>query len=184
MVSLDGYAAGPAGDIRWHNVDEEFNSYAAGFLSQIDTLLLGRITYNLMARYWPTAEARREDPLIARRMNEMQKVVVSRTLRRVEWENSTLIGAHVVREILRLKRRRPAGKRPGYIAIFGSSNLALTLIRHNLIDEYRLIVNPVILGRGTPLFAGIGRRLTLRLQRARRFRSGNVLLTYLPHYQS
>ncbi len=175
LVSLDGYFEGPNREIDWHNVDEEFNEYAIDFLNSVDTLLFGRVTYQLMASYWPTPTAIENDPIVADKMNSLPKIVFSRTLDKVEWENSRLVNENIAEEVSKLKQQ------PGKdLAIFGSSDLALTLIQHGLIDEYRIIVNPVVLGNGKPLFKGIKNRLNLKLLKTKVFRSGNVCLYYEP----
>jgi len=173
MITADGYFEGPKKEIDWHNVDEEFNVYAAAFLDSLDTLIFGRITYELMANYWPTEAAITDDPVIAGKMNSLQKIVVSKTLEKVDWQNSRLINTSVVDEITKLKNQ------PGKdMAVFGSSDLALTLIEHGLIDEFRFFINPVILGDGRSLFRGLMTKLQLKLLQVRSFQSGNVLLTY------
>jgi dihydrofolate reductase len=173
MVTLDGYFEGPNREIDWHNVDEEFNEYAVDLLSSVDTLLLGRVTYELMSGYWPTPSATSDDPIVANKMNTLPKIVFSKTLEKAEWENTRLVKENIGEEISKLKQQ------PGKdLAIFGSSDLALTFIHLNLIDEYRIIVNPVVLGKGKPLFKGIHDRLNLRLLKTKQFRSGNVLLCY------
>ncbi len=175
LVSLDGYFEGPNREIDWHNVDEEFNEYAIDFLNSVDTLLFGRVTYQLMASYWPTPTAIANDPIVAEKMNSLPKIVFSRTLEKVEWKNTRLVKEAIAEEISKLKQQ------PGKdSAIFGSSDLALTFIQHGLIDEYRIIVNPVVLGNGKPLFKGIKDRLNLKLLKTKVFRSGNVCLYYEP----
>ena len=173
LISLDGYFEGPDRDINWHNVDEEFNEFAIQQTGEFGALLFGRVTYELMVSYWPTEAAKRDDPSIAGLMNSLPKVVFSATLENVEWENTKLVKDNFVAEVLKLKQQ------PGKdIAIFGSSDLAVTLIEHNLIDEFRIIVNPIVLGEGKPILQGIKTRLNLKLLKSRTFRSGNVLLYY------
>jgi dihydrofolate reductase len=175
MVTLDGFFEGPNREIDWHNVDEEFNEYANDLLSNVDVLLFGRVTYQLMANYWPSVAATTNDPIIADKMNSLSKIAFSKTLEKVEWKNTRLVKEHIAEEISKLKQQ------PGKdLAIFGSSNLALTFIQMDLIDEYRIIVNPVVLGHGKPLFQGIPDTLNLRLLRTKTFSSGNVLLCYEP----
>ncbi len=175
MVTLDGYFEGPNREIDWHNVDAEFNEFAEANLNAIDTLLFGRVTYELMASYWPTEAAKTDDQVIAGKMNALQKVVFSRTLKSVEWENSRLVSTDAAAEVARLKQQN--GKD---MAIFGSSDLAVSLIPHKLIDEFWIIVNPMVLGNGKPLFQGIGQRLKLKLVKSKAMRSGNVILYYQP----
>lgn len=175
MITLDGFFEGPRGEIDWHKVDAEFNEYAIDLLNSVDFLLFGRKTYELMAGYWPTPAAAANDPVVAGKMNNLNKIVFSRTLTIVGWKNTRLIKDNIAEEILQLKHQ------PGRdLAIFGSSNLALTFIRQGLIDEYRMIVNPVVLGGGEPLFKGIKEKLNLKLLRTKTLSSGNVILYYQP----
>ena len=175
MTTLDGFFEGPNQDISWHNVDEEFNDFAIEQLNEIGTLLFGRVTYQVMASYWPTEFAIKSDPAVAGLMNSMPKIVFSRTLDKAEWNNTKLVKGNIAEEVLKLKQQ------PGKdIAIFGSSDLSVTLAEQELIDEYRIIVNPVLLGQGTSLLKGIHEKLTLRLLKSRIFKSGNVLLYYAP----
>lgn len=173
ILSVDGYFEGPDKTIDWHVVDEEFNNYTIDFLDQVDTLFFGRITYELMASYWPTAIT--DNPIIATKMNELTKIVFSKTLEKVQWINSTLIHTNIQKEITNLKKQQ--GKN---IAIFGSSDLAVTLIEQKLIDEVRIFINPIVLGGGKTLFQGIQNRINLKLFQTKTFRSGNVLLYYQP----
>lgn len=175
MVSLDGYHEGPGGELDWHHVDVEFNEFAVGQLDEADTLLFGRITYEGMAAYWPTPAAKEDDPLIAERMNEIAKVVVSRTLDTVGWANTRLVKGDIEAEIGELKRRPGKG-----IAILGSSQLTASLLPTGLVDELRIMVNPVVLGAGRSLFGTADDRIDLELLSTRTFASGNVLLTYRP----
>jgi dihydrofolate reductase len=175
LVSLDGYFEGTNREIDWHNVDDEFNEFAIGQLNSTDLLLFGRVTYELMASYWPTETAIKNDPIVAGKMNSLTKIVFSKTLSTVEWNNTRLVKENIAEEILKLKQQ------PGKdIFIFGSSDLSLTLIQHGLIDEFRIVVNPVVLGRGKPLFKGIKDRLNLKLIKTKMFKSGNVMLYYEP----
>jgi len=175
MISLDGYFEGPNREIDWHNVDEEFNQLAINFLDSVDILLFGRVTYELMAGYWPTEHAATDDPVVAGKMNSLQKVVISKTLSKAEWNNTRLVNDNVEAEIQKLKNE------PGKdIAIFGSSDLTVSLIPSGLIDEYRIIINPVVLGNGKSVFKGINKKLDLKLLKTKVFKSGNVLLYYEP----
>jgi dihydrofolate reductase len=175
MVTLDGYFEGPNREIDWHNVDAEFNDYAIDLLNNVDVLVFGRVTYQLMASYWPTPAATTNDPIVAEKMNSLSKIVFSRTLNQVAWKNTKLVRGNVAEEILKLKQQ------PGKdLAVFGSCDLALTLIRLGLIDEYQIFVNPVVLGSGKPLFEDIHDKLKLKLLKTKTFDSGNVLLYYQP----
>jgi len=179
MVSLDGFYEGKNGDISWHNADnEEFNQFAVQQTSEADMLLFGRKTYELMASYWPTEAAKRDDPTVAGLMNDLPKIVISRTLEKVEWENTRLVKENIAEEIAQLKGQ------PGKdIAILGSSELTVFLTRQGLVDEYRIMVNPVALGDGKSLFKGMENKLNLKFINSRIFRSGNVLLYYHPEYK-
>jgi len=173
MVTLDGFFEGPNHEIDWHNVDEEFNDFAIEQINRVDVLLFGRMTYEGMASYWPTPAAISDDPIVAKKMNTMPKIVFSKTLEKVEWQNTRLIKENIAEEISKLKQQ------PGKdLIIFGSADLAATFIQHGLMDEYRIMVNPVVLGNGQPLFKGIKDQLKLKLLETRVFRSGNVLLYY------
>lgn len=173
MISVDGLYEGPNKEIDWHNVDEEFNEYAIDLLNNLDTLLFGRITYELMASYWPTQDAIKNDPIVAERMNNLSKIVFSKKLKSANWHNTKVVNENI-NELVRDLKKEP-GKD---IAIFGSSDLALTFIKHNLIDEYRIMVNPLVLGKGKRLFEGITDKLNLKLKSAKIFKSGNVMLCY------
>jgi dihydrofolate reductase len=179
MVTLDGFFAGPNGEIDWHIVDEEFNQYAIDLLNTIDTILFGRVTYQLFESYWPAAATNpstsKSDLEIAHQINNMTKVVFSRTLDRVEWKNARLLKEIIPEEIVEMKHQ------PGKdMVIYGSGSIVSTLMNLGLIDEYRIMVNPVILGNGKPLFKGLKDELNLRLLETKTFGSGNVLLCYRP----
>ncbi len=175
MVSLDGYYEGKDRQIDWHNVDEEFNDFAIQQLNEVDTLLFGRVTYDMMASYWPTPQARADDPVVAEKMNSTPKIVFSHTLRDAKWENTRLVKGDLAAEVTRLKAQ------PGKdMIIFGSSDLAVSFLEHGLLDECRIMINPVVLGQGKSLFTGIHDRLKLKLLKSRTFHSGNVLLYYQP----
>ena len=175
MVSLDGYFAGPDGNLDWHVVEDEFNAFARRQLEEMDTLLFGRVTYEGMASYWPTEAAMTDDPEIADAMNHLPKLVFSRTLKTVDWSNSRLARDDLAEEVTRLKVQ------PGKdMAIFGSGEIVSALARLDLIDEYRLFVCPVVLGSGKSLFAGLSGTLNLKQLKAQPFASGVVLLYYQP----
>lgn len=173
MVTANGlYERGPWG-IDWHNADTEFNEFAIEQLDLMDTLVFGRRTYEGMVTYWPTPEAIAEDPIVAGKMNGLSKIVVSRTLERADWNNARVVKD--ANEIGTLKRE------PGKdMLLIGSSDLATGLAALRLIDEYRLMVNPIALGEGTPVLKGLGADLGLSLLGTRTFKNGNVLLSYAP----
>jgi dihydrofolate reductase len=174
MASLDGYHETEQAGLDWHNVDGDFHDFALAQLEESDTLLFGRRTYDMMAAFWPTETGLRTDPEIAEAMNALPKVVVSGTVGTADWAPVTIISGDVDADLRRLK-----AKPGGDIALIGSSALAAHLVTAGLIDELRIMVNPVVLGRGNPLLAGAD-RTQLSLTGVREFRSGNVLLTYVP----
>jgi len=183
-ISLDGFFEGRDHDISWHNVDDELNKFAIELLRETDTILFGRRTYELFEDFWPKAV---DDPKIskdnlekARLINNMNKVVFSKTLTKVEerenWRNVKLIRDVNSEEIKRWKRES------GKDLCIGGSNLALSFAQLGLIDEIRIMVDPIVLGEGTRLFEGIKDKLNLSLLKTRTFKSGNVLLYYQPKY--
>jgi dihydrofolate reductase len=173
MTTANGFYERGPWEIDWHHTDEEFNEFAIAQLELMDTLVFGRKTYEGMVRYWTTEEAITSDPIVAGKMNGMAKIVVSKTLDRAEWSNTTLV--RDLDAIDALKRE------PGKDALLlGSSDLAISLAARDLIDEYRFIVNPIALGAGKPVLHGLPADLALRLLGTRTFKNGNVLLRYAP----
>ncbi len=172
MVTLDGFFEGVNHNVSWHNIDTEFNEFAIAQRNEIGTLLFGRVAYQMMASYWPTAEAIKNDPVVPDLMNRMPKIVVSKTMTAAEWNNTKLIKDRMADEISKLKKQ--SGQN---LAICASANLMSTLMRLDLIDEHRVMVNPVILGTGTPLFQTRD-KLNLRLIGTRAFGNGKVWLRY------
>jgi dihydrofolate reductase len=169
LMSLDGFFERPNKVLDWVITDDEFFDYAKGLLRTADALLFGRVTYEYMAAHWPTAPADE----IADYMNSLPKVVFARTLRSVEWNNSRLVQGNIAKEVSRMKQL------PGKdMVIFGSAMLASLLLQENLIDEYRVILQPVLLGSGTPLFRDIRETISLKLKSAKAFASGVTLLSY------
>lgn len=172
-VSLDGFFAGPKGEIDWFVWDKETAEYSIQQLNSIDTILFGRTTYDLMAGYWPTPEAVKNDPIIAEKMNDLPKVVFSTKLEKVEWKNSRLVKGNIIDSTLKLK------KRPGKdMVIFGSGSIVSQFTQHGLIDEYRIFVNPIVLGSGKFQFKDLNERLKLKLLSTKTFQCGVVLLYY------
>lgn len=175
MMTLDGFYEGPNQEFDFWTDDGEFSEFSVGQLSDAGVLVFGRMTYEGMAGYWPTEAAREGDPVVAELMNTIPKIVVSTTLESADWSNTSLVGANVADELSKLKRQ------PGKdLAIMGSPNLTVSLIGMGLVDELRVMVNPVVLGDGRSLFRSTDHRLPLKLLQTRTFSSGNVLLTYHP----
>jgi dihydrofolate reductase len=175
FITLEGFFEGPdKWQIDWFRYDNELEQYIIETQLSADTLLFGRVTYEGMAAYWPTAQGP-----IADFMNRVPKVVFSRTLENAGWNNTRLVKENVPEEVSQLKQRAA-----GEIFLFGSAQIASTLIQHGLIDEYRLGINPVIIGGGTPLFKSSPNRLNLTLLETRIFKSGLVILHYQPDQRS
>jgi dihydrofolate reductase len=171
LMSLDGFFEGPNHELDWFVIDEEFFEYARNMLRAMDTILFGRITYLHMAAYWPFAPPDE----IADKMNSLSKVVFSATLPAAEWNNSRLVRGDAAEEVASLKQM-PGGD----MVILGSASLASSLLRAGLVDEYRVILNPVLNGAGNSLFKDIGERMKLRLTKTQLFGSGVVVLYYRP----
>lgn len=174
-VSLDGFIEGPERQIDWHLIDDELHSHVNEYLSTMGAFLSGRVTHELMAEFWPTADTDPSStgPMVefARIWRDMPKFVFSRTLERTDW-NTTIVREVVVEEILKLKAR------PGGDLALGGADLAAVFMRHDLIDEYRLYIHPIVLGRGKPLFPASDAKTNLRLVETRPFGNGVVLLRY------
>lgn len=174
-VSLDGFIEGPNRELDWHLVDHELHAHFNEQLAAMGAFLDGRVTYELMAGFWPTAD---NDPSItgpiaefARIWRDMPKIVYSRTLERADW-NTTIVRDVVADEVLKLKAQA------GGDLVLGGADLAATFMRLDLIDEYRLYVHPVVIGRGKPFFPASDFTISLRLSETRTFGNGVVLLRY------
>jgi len=174
-VSLDGFFEGPDHELDWHMVDDELHRHFNDLLGAMGAFLDGRVTYELMADYWPTADADPASPApiaeFARIWRDMPKIVFSRTLERAEW-NTSVVRDVVPDEIIELKAQ------PGGDLVLGGADLAATFMRLDLIDEYRIYVHPVVVGRGRPLFPPSDDKINLRLVETRTFGNGVVLLRY------
>jgi dihydrofolate reductase len=173
FISLDGCFKGPEGDISWHRQDAEGSGYAAEMLKAESTLLFGRVTYELMAGYWPTPEAILSQPTVAEGMNRAEKIVFSRTLNTVDWHNTRLVKSNIADEIRKMKQMEGND-----MTLLGSGSIVTQFAEEGLIDEFRIMVDPVVLGGGTQIFKGISHRLDLRHTATRVFNNGNVLLSY------
>ncbi|UKJ08373.1 dihydrofolate reductase family protein [Solitalea lacus] len=175
FISLNGFYKDQHGDISWHKHGPEENEFAANSLQADNCLLFGRITYELMASYWPTPMAMENDPKVATGMNNAEKIVFSRSLKSVTWNKTRLISENIVDEIRKLKESD--GKD---FTILGSGSIVTQFAEHGLIDEYQFMIDPVALGAGTPIFNEINKQLNLKLTSIHSFKSGVVLLRYQP----
>lgn len=173
LISLDGYfEGGKKWDLEWHNYfwDPELEKFSIEQLRSAGMLMFGRITYEGMAAYWKTTKGE-----VADFMNSLPKVVVSRTLKEADWNNTSVVRSGTAEEVARFKREIE-----GDIFVFGSAALSATLTRAGLFDEFHLALAPTVLGRGTPLFGRDLPRQDLKLLEARPLKSGVVILRYAP----
>src|ERR1041385_3274587 len=176
FVTLNGYFKGANGDISWHRHGTEENEYAAESLESESTLLFGRVTYEMMASYWPTPIAIKNDPIVAEEMNNAEKIVFSRTLKNAEWNNTSIMKDNIVEAIKKMKS--DSSKTAKDMTILGSGSIVCQFAEHGLIDEYQFMVDPVVIGNGTPIFSNIKNKLDLKLTSTKIFKSGVVLLCY------
>jgi dihydrofolate reductase len=176
QVSLDGYFTDANGDMSWaHKQDPEWNAFVAENAQGGGVLLFGRITYEMMASFWPTPHAMQHMPVVAEQMNNLPKVVFSRTLDQASWNNTKLVKSGLAAEVRKMKQE------PGEdMAIMGSGSIVSQLAQEGLIDEFQVVVNAIVLGNGRTMFEGVKERLTLKQTKTRTFGNGNVLLCYEP----
>jgi len=180
-ITLDGFITGPNGEMYWMEefFDEALANYESELQKTVDTALFGKVTYQGFESYWPKVALDPASPpglvVYANQLNTMRKIVFSKTLPRVEWTNSTLVKEIVPEEITKLKQE------PGRdIVIYGSANIVRTLTNLGLIDTYQLLVYPVVLGRGKPLWSDIRQPVKLSLVSTTTHPSGVVVLSYQP----
>ena len=175
-LSLDGYFTDANNDMSWahKNADEEWNKFTSENASGGGVLLFGRKTYDLMVSFWPTKQAYDMMPTVAEGMNNLPKVVFSRTMDQATWNNTKLVKGNLIEEVSRMKSE------PGDdMVLMGSGTIVSQLTQARLIDEYQLVVHPLVLGRGRTLFEGVKEQLPLQRVNSRAFGNGNVLLTYV-----
>jgi dihydrofolate reductase len=176
QVSLDGFFVDAQGDMSWaHKQDPEWNAFTAGNASGDGALLFGRVTYEMMASFWPTPMAMQSMPAVAEGMNRMPKIVFSRTLEKASWTNTTLVKGDPAAHVRKLKQE------PGPdLVILGSGSIVSQLAEARLIDELQIVVNPIVLGKGRTLFEGVKQKIGLKRTQSRAFGNGNVVLSYEP----
>ncbi|MGN6542313.1 MAG: dihydrofolate reductase family protein [Ginsengibacter sp.] len=179
-ISLDGFVAGPNGEMDWIKVDEEIFDYIGKRISEGDTALYGRVTYQMMEGYWPTAGeqpgASKHDIEHSKWYKNVQKVVLSKTMKDATLPNTKIISDNIAGRMNEIKQSASGNEE---ILLFGSPTATHSLMQLNLIDGYWLFVNPIILGRGIPLFAGIKDKINLQLLATRQFASGVTELNYM-----
>jgi dihydrofolate reductase len=175
-VSLDGFFTDEKSDMSWaHKRDEEWNAFAGGNAGGDGELLFGRVTYEMMAAFWPTPQAAEMMPQVADGMNRMRKTVFSRTLEAVSWQNTTLVKGDLVPEVKKMKQQ------PGPdMVILGSGSIVSQLTQAGLVDDYQIVVNPIVLGKGRTLFETVDHKVHLTLTKTRSFKNGNVVHWYEP----
>jgi dihydrofolate reductase len=176
-VTLDGFICDLQNDMSFahENSDEQWESFSAHNVQGAHaTLLMGRVTYDMMKGFWPTAAAKKQSPAIAEAMNASEKIVFSRTLKSSDWENTRFVSEDITGAVKRLKREEGPD-----MLIFGSGSIVSQLSEAKLIDEYQMIVNPYVLGKGKTMFATLDGKLKLRRTGSQTFQNGNVILTYV-----
>jgi dihydrofolate reductase len=176
-VSADGYFTGPGGDLSWtrHDQDPEYKQFADENARRDSVLVFGRVTYQMMASFWPSTMALEREPAMAEKMNASTKVVFTRSLSEATWNNTVLVKGDAVEEMRKLKQQ------PGPdLVILGSGSLVRQLGEAGLVDEFQLLITPVALGAGRTLFEGIAKKLELAHVSTRTFQNGKVLLVYKP----
>ena len=174
-ISLDGYFVDKNGQMSWAKAhqDDEWNSFVTENAKGGGELVFGRVTYEMMAGFWPTPTAREMMPAVAESMNNLPKIVFSRNLENATWNNTKLIKGDLIGEMRRLKEESGDG-----MVIMGSGTIIAQLAPAHLIDSYQFVVNPIVLGRGRTMFQDISEHLNLTLKESRKFGNGNVVLTY------
>ena len=175
-VTIDGYFTDKNGDMSWaHKQDPEWDDFVANNAKSGGELLFGRLTYDLMVSFWPTPAAAQMFPDVAEGMNEAPKVVFSRTMDKASWNNTRLFKGDVENEVQKLKAE------PGdQLVLMGSGTIVSQLAQAELIDEYQIVLNPIVLGGGRTMFEDVKNKLNLKLTNTRTFKNGNVVLTYEP----
>jgi dihydrofolate reductase len=175
-ITIDGYFSDAKGDMSWAHTrksDPEWDAFGEENARGGGVLLFGRKTYELMVSYWPTPAASQQAPVIAEQMNNLPKVVFSRTLDKPSWKNTKLVRDDIAAEVRKMKNE------PGSpMVIMGSGSIVSQLTEAGVIDEFQLVVNPLVLGRGKTMFDGVKEKVALKLTKTRSFSNGNVVLYY------
>jgi dihydrofolate reductase len=175
FITLNGFYKDADGGISWHQHGAEESQFSAESMKAGNTLLFGRVTYEMMAGFWPTPMAMQHDPATARGMNAAEKIVFSRSLKKADWSNTTIVSGDLIGEVKKMKQ-----KEGNNMTILGSGSIVSQLADAGLIDEYQIMVDPIAIGDGTPIFSGIQKQLNLKLTATRTFKTGVVLLSYVP----
>jgi len=184
QLSLDGFVCGPQGELDWMvcDWDDALKNYVADLTNSADTFLLGRVTGEGMAVYWPTVmsnpESKEEDKWMAEKLNRLPKVIFSKTVTHINWTN-VRVANDIIEEVKELK------KEPGKdILIYGGAGIVSSFVRENLIDEYHLFINPVVVGNGKTIYGDVKQNIKLKLLNTTPSSTGIVILTYVPEKQN
>jgi dihydrofolate reductase len=184
QLSLDGFVSGPEGEMDWMvwEWDQTLKNYVAGLTNSADTFLMGRVTGEGMAVYWPTVtsnpESKEEEKWMAEKLNNSPKIVFSKTVTHINWTN-VRVANDIIEEVRELK------KEPGKdILIYGGAGIVSSFIRENLIDEYHLFINPVIIGKGKPIFSNTMQTMPLKLVDTIKSNTGIIILQYVPEKEN
>ncbi len=179
-ISLDGFVAGPNGELDWVKIDEEIFDHVGKRIRKSDAALYGRVTYQMMESYWPTAAdkptATKHDIEHSKWYSKAHKIVLSKTMKEESLTNTTIINENLADRINEIKQSRTGGSED--LLLFGSPTATHSLLQLNLIDGFWLFVNPIILGQGIPLFVDIKDKIKLNLLTNRQFASGVIELNY------
>lgn len=172
FITLNGFYKGADEDISWHKHGYQESQFSEKSAQANGILLFGRVTYQMMASYWPTPAAKQNMPATAEGMTKAEKIVFSKTLTDADWGNTRIVKTGLIEEVQKLKQ----GSKP--ITILGSGSIVSQLAEHNLIDTYQIMLDPVAIGKGTSIFSNISNELHLELIGTETFKSGVVLLSY------
>jgi dihydrofolate reductase len=174
-VTVDGYFTDKNNDMSWAHAqdDPEWNEFVAGNAKSGGEMMFGRVTYQMMESFWPTPAAANAFPEVAEGMNKSPKIVFSKTLNEATWNNTRLLKGDLIEEVKKLKEE--SGDQ---LVLMGSGSIVAQLAPAGLIDEYQMVVNPLILGDGRTMFEGVKEKIRLTLTDSRTFKNGNVLLSY------
>jgi dihydrofolate reductase len=176
QITLDGYFTGANGDLSWtkqHPPDPDFMAWTESNARNGGVLVFGRVTYDMMAGFWPSAQAMAMMPDVARQMNALPKVVFSRSMKKAEWSNTRVASGDIVAELRKMKQDPGPG-----MVIMGSGSIVAQLATENVIDAYQLVIFPIVLGQGRTMFEGVNRKLTMKLTGTRSFKNGIVVADY------
>jgi dihydrofolate reductase len=176
FITLDGYYKGVGDEISWHKHGQEESEFSSKSMGSGDDsiLMFGRLTYEMMAGFWPTEMGRQMNPTVAEGMTNAEKIVFSKTLTAGSWKNTRVLNGNLAAEVATLKK----GSKD--IAVLGSGSVLSQLAEANLVDRYQVMLDPVAIGAGVSIFSGMNRQLNLKLVETKTFKSGVILLNYEP----